>query len=108
MGLPVVRKQFCPRAPRLTAARANPCREVIVDAIGHEELCVLGPSVVALAESNLFIAKRFAVGSGGIVLVRRTIADMAIQDNKSGASLLLSENLDCMLDAPDVVGVADP
>jgi len=43
---------------------------VLIDALGHEELRVLGPSVAALGKTDLLVAERLAVGFGGVLLVR--------------------------------------
>jgi hypothetical protein len=43
---------------------------VLADAVGDEELRVLGPAVVALGEADLLLAERLAVGFGGVLLVR--------------------------------------
>ena len=44
---------------------------------------------------------------GGSLLVWGAVADMAVQNNKGGAALRLPEDLEGMLNALDVVGIAD-
>ena len=61
-----------------------------------------------MAEADLFVAERLAVGRGSVLLVRGAVADVAVQDDERGAALRLPEDLEGMLDAVDVVGVADP
>jgi len=46
------------------------------------------------------------MGLGRVVLVRRAIADVAVQDDDGGAALRLPEDLEGVLDAIHVVGVA--
>ena len=95
------RRASAPRAP-------DAAGEVLVDAVGHEELRVLGPAVVALGEADFFLAERFAVGCGGVLLVRRAVADVAVENDERGPAFGLAEDLERVLDAIDVVGVADP
>ena len=80
---------------------------MLVDAVRHEELRVLRPSVAALGETDLLVAERLAVGLRRVLLVRRTVADVAVEDDERGAALRLPEHLERVLDAIDVVGVAD-
>ena len=47
-----------------------PSLEVLVDAVGDEELGVLGPAVDPLGEPDLVLAQRLAVGRAGVLLVR--------------------------------------
>ena len=55
---------------------------MFVDAVGNEKLVVLGPAVVLLGELDLFFAERFAVGGFGVLLVRRALADVAVDDDQ--------------------------
>ena len=66
---------------------------MLADAVGDEELRVLGPAVGALGEADLLLAERLAVGLGGVLLVRRTVADVAVQNDEGGAALRLPEDL---------------
>jgi hypothetical protein len=45
---------------------------------------------------------------GGVLLVRRAVADVAVQNDEGRPALGLPEDLQRVLDALDVVGVADP
>ena len=77
---------------RSRAARADSGREMFVDAVGHEELRVLGPSVAALGEADLLLAERLAVRRGGVLLVWGTVADVAVQDDERRPALRLLED----------------
>ena len=66
------------RAPRAPM----PCGEVLAHAVGHEELRVLGPAVGALGQPDLLVAERLAVRGGGVLLVRRAVADVAVDDDQ--------------------------
>src|SRR5208337_5022779 len=100
-------EEFCPTAAGLLPPSPYPRREMLLDALGDKELRILGPTVEALAEADLLVAQGLAMSLGSVLLVRRTIADVAIQDNKCGAALRLTECLQGVLDAVNVVGVAN-
>ena len=91
-------------APRLPIARG----EVLADPVGDEELGVLGPAVGALGLAHLLLAERLAVGGGGVDLVRRAVADVAVDDDQRRSPLLALELLEGGGDQVGVVGVADP
>src|SRR5262249_23132320 len=88
-------------------ARANACGEMRINAVRHKKLRVFGPSVSALAEANLVLPERFPVGFRSVLFVGRTVADVAVQDDKSGPLFGLAENVQGVLDAVNVVGIAD-
>ena len=77
-------------------------------AVRHEELRILRPAVKAFSEADLLLTERLAVGCGGVVPVRGTIADMTVQDDQSRAPFRLPEDLESLLDPAHVVGIADP
>src|SRR5690348_6073496 len=81
---------------------------MLPDAIRNEKLGVFGPPIGAFGESDLFLPQRFAMGGGGINFMRRTIADVAIQDDQRRSALGLAEQRQRLLNALEVVGVTDP
>ena len=99
-------EEFRPLPPRLCAARADAGGEMLVDAVGDQKLRVLGPAVSALGEADLLFAERFAVGFGRVLFVRRAIADVAVENDERWAALGLPEDIQRLLDAFNVVGVA--
>ena len=48
------------------------------------------------------------MGRGRIDLVRRAIADMAVEDDQGRPAFGLAEYRECILDPLEIVGVADP
>ena len=48
------------------------------------------------------------MGLRRVLLVRGTVADVAVEDEEGGSALRLPEDLQGVLDAIDVVGVPDP
>src|SRR3954451_7326158 len=77
-------------------------------AFRHEELRVLRPPIVALGETDLFLAKRLAVGSAGVVLVRSSITDMALDDDQRGHVVRVPEGFDRLRQPFGIIGVAAP
>ena len=80
---------------------------MLPDAVGNEKLRVFGPAVASLAETALLLAERLAVRLGGVLLVRRAVADVAVHDEKCGSARRLPEHVQRVLDAVDVIGVTD-
>ena len=106
--LAVVGEQRLP-ARRASAPRAPiPASKCSHDPVGHEELGILRPAIGALGEPHLVLAQRLAMGRGGVDLVRRAIADMAVEDDQRRPALGLAEDRQRILDALEIVGIADP
>src|SRR5208282_4166235 len=101
-------EKLLPLLPGPGTTFAYPCCEVFIHTAGNEEFRVLWPSVAALAEADLLLAKWLTVGCSGVLLVRGTVTNMAVEDDEGGAALRLLENLEGALDANDVVGIAHP
>ena len=81
-------KSSVPRRARASAPRAPmPGGEVLAHAVGHQELRVLRPAVGALGQPDLLLAERLAVRGGGVLLVRRAVADVAVEDDQRGPAL---------------------
>src|SRR6516225_2626866 len=93
-------------AAGLRAARADPRGEVGGHGVGDQELGVLRPAVVAFGEADLFLAQRLAMRRGGILLMRRAVADVTVQNDEGRAALGVAKNVQRMLDPVDVIGVA--
>ena len=83
--------------PRMPVSRfADTSGKMFANPIRDEELRVLGPSVAALDKADLFIAKRFAVGLRSILLVRGTVADVAVENDESGPAFRLPKSVQGM------------
>src|ERR1700730_8232120 len=87
------------------AAFADPGVEMLINAVWHKELRILGPPIGAFGKPDLFFTKRLAMGFGCILFVRRTTTDMAVPNDEGGACLLLPEYLDSILNSIRVVGI---
>src|SRR5207237_3112277 len=100
-------EEFGPLPPRISPARSYSGSKMLVDAVGHKELRVLGPAVAALGEPDLLISEWLAVCRGRVLLVRRAVADVTIQNNEGVSFLGLSVYLKVVLVSLYVVGVPD-
>ena len=85
-----------------------PFLKMIVNAVGDVELGVLGPAVGSLGELDFLFAQRLAVGRLGILLVRRSVADVAVDDDQGRPVVGFVEGRERPLELVEVVGVADP
>src|SRR4030095_6205895 len=101
-------EQAPPPPPRLCAASPDPGRKMLPNPLGNEELCVLWPVVGPFVKADFFFAERLAVGGGGGLAVRRTVADMAVQDDEGRTALGFLKYAESALNHVDVIGVADP
>src|SRR5262249_44451502 len=73
-----------------------------------QELRVLGPAITALGEAHFILAERLSVRGGSILLVRRAVTDVAVQNDECRTSLRLAEASQRLLDAFEIVGIAHP
>ena len=107
MLLLVAREVLHPAFPRGRATCADAAREVLVDTLWHQELFVLGPSVRALRRAHLVLAERFAVGGGSVLLVRRAVTDVAVDDDQRRPLALATEPVERGCNGLRVVGVRE-
>ena len=56
--------------------------EMLAHAIRHEKFGVFWPAVMTLCQTNLLFTQRLAVGGAGVLLIRRTVGNVAINDNQ--------------------------
>src|SRR5246127_377726 len=77
---PVLGELFLPLFARFAAPPSNPGLEVLVYPAGNQELGVGRPAVRLLHQLNLLFAKRLAVRRARVLTMRRTVADMTIND----------------------------
>src|SRR5438132_8730027 len=99
---PVRGEELRPASSRLRTARAYAGAEMLPDAVGDEELRVLGPAVAPLAETDLVVSQRLAVRRGGVLLVRRAVADVAGHGDGGWSARRLPEGVPGLLAAADV------
>ena len=102
----VLLEQRLPVRASLRAARTDPVGEVLADAIGDEELGVLGPAVEALRRADTVGAERLAVRFRR-VLDRGAVADVAVHDDQRRPLVLGLEGVERALGLLEVVRVRD-
>ena len=96
----------CPA--ELATACADPVLEHGVDAVGDQEGRVLGPAVVPLGGPDLLLTEGFAVRAARVLLRRRAVRDVRVDDDQRGASDLAAERLERPREHLEVVRVGDP
>src|SRR4030095_15852185 len=89
---PVRREELRPLGARRSAARTDAGGEMLADAVGDEKLRILRPPVAALDEPHFIVAERLAVGRGRVLLVRRAVADVGVEEYQPGATLRFGEH----------------
>ena len=97
-----------PGVAQLLAAAADALLEMLVDAVRDEELGVLGPAVDLLGQLDLIFAERLAVSGMGVLLVRRALADVAVDDDQRGTIVGLRNDRMRPIEQRQIVGVAHP
>ena len=95
-----------PSLVKAPAAPTDAVSEVLAHAVWDEKFGILRPAIAPLGETYLLFAERLAVGGAGVVLVRRAIADMALDDNQRWRVIGAAENLDRLRQPLSIVGVA--
>jgi hypothetical protein len=83
------RKEIAPIAVSLGASRSRAGREVLANAVGNQEVCVLGPALCALRKLDLFSTEWLAMRSGGILPVWRAVTDVAVENHERGSGFCL-------------------
>src|ERR1700722_659298 len=90
---PVGGKQLFPIVAQRAAAPADVVAELVIDAIRHQKLRVFRPAVKTLGETYLLLTERIAVRRRGVLLVRRAVADDAVDDDQRRPVLDAAEYL---------------
>ena len=96
-----------PALLKLRPTFADAGAEVFTHTLGDEKLGVLRPAITAFRQTDFFDSKRFAMRGAGVVLMGRTVADMAVDDNQGWYVVGISEGLDRLRESLAVIGVAD-
>src|SRR5260370_20766401 len=105
--LPVLCELLLPLFARFAAPPSNPGLEMLVYPAGDQELGVGRPTVSMLHQLDLVFAERLAVRGTGILTMRRTIADMTIDDSDRGSARRPCGIPKRVLDAIQIVGIPD-
>ena len=72
----------------------------------HQELCVCRPAVGTFGEPDLLFPERLAVSGAGVLLVRRPVCDVAVDDDERWAVVSLFEDRKRAIEHIEVVGIA--
>src|SRR5882724_7785041 len=73
---------FLPLLARFAASAPNARFEMLIHSVGYEKLGVWRPAISLLGELDLFFTERLPVNRAAVLTMRRTIADMAVNDDE--------------------------
>src|ERR1700692_4937287 len=88
----ILREHPSPLCPQVAPALSNPILKMLAHALRHQKFGVLGPAIEFLHQPDFIFAKRLAVGGIGILLVRRSVTDMAVHYYQRGTISCLLES----------------
>src|SRR5579863_7308039 len=92
----------------LSSAPSNAIAEMLAYSLGHKELRVFRPAVELLHQPDFFFSQWFAMRRIRILLVRRSIPNVAIDNDERRPIRCLLEGLKCPPQHFQIVGVAHP
>ena len=98
-------KQSHPIAPQFCTSLTQLSLEIVQHFRRNQEFGVLRPTIASFGAANLLFPEWFAVGSARILLVRRTVGDMAIDDDQTRSVRRLLETLKRFSQEIQIVGV---
>src|ERR1700722_1509589 len=75
-------EELCPLAMGFCPADTDSIGKVLADVVRDEKLSILRPSIAALRQPDLILPERLSMGFRGILLMWRTVADVAVQDEE--------------------------
>src|SRR5262249_34266354 len=99
-------EQIAPFGVPGSTARADAVGEMLIHAVGHQELRILRPAIEALGILHLLFAERFTMRLRRVLLVWRAIADMAFDDDDAGTGDLLPGEIEGAKHLLLIIGVA--
>ncbi len=105
--LGVFREVFIPLRSQVASTLADAILEVLVDAFGNQELGIFGPAVKLLGQADFLLAQRFSMRFVGILLVRRAVSDVAIDDDERGPVFGDDKGAVGAAESVEIVGIAD-
>src|SRR5262245_10481956 len=89
------------------AARPDALLEMLTHLIWDEELRFWRPAVGTLRQPDLFLAQRFAVRRTRVLLVRRAVGDVTVDDDQGRSIARALERPERALEHLEIIGVAD-
>src|SRR5215471_4659592 len=74
----VLREHRLPGRAEVMPTLAYPMVKMLACFVRHEELCILGPAVIAFGQLDFFFPQRFAVCGARVFLMGGTVGDMTV------------------------------
>ena len=97
----------CHFCSQLMSAFADALAEIFHHAVGNQKLRVLRPAVIFLHQPHFFFAQGLAVRFVGILLVRRSVSDVAVHDDERGTIIGLQEIVVGLRQRVEIIRICD-
>ena len=97
---------FHPFVAQRGAAPADAVAKALVDAVRHQKLRVFRPTVEAFGQPRFLFAERIGMRRRGILLMRRAVADDAVDDDEGRTIIGAAEDPQGLRHRRGVIGVA--
>src|SRR5271154_5400125 len=91
----------------VSTALTHAIPHVLAHALRYQKLRVLRPTIISLGETYFLLAERLAVRRASVMLVRSTVANVTVDDNKRRRILRLAEGINRLRQSPPIIDVAD-
>src|SRR5579864_3523028 len=104
--LGVIRVGLRPLRSQFTTTLANRVAEMLAHSVRNQELGVFRPTVKFFDQSYFFLSKRLAVGGIRILLVGRSVTDVAVENDQGGTIRRFLERFKSSGDHLQIVGIA--
>ena len=79
----IICEQLGPLCEQIAASPSNAITKMLANTIRYEEFRVFRPSIELLDQPDFFFAQRLAMRCVRVLLVRRTVPDVAVNDDQS-------------------------
>ena len=103
---PVPLKLPDPLFAQFVATFADALAEMFPHTVRHQKLSIFRPAVVAFGEADFIFAQRLAMSRARVLLVRRAVRDVSVNDDQSRAVVSLQEATICSREDLEIVRVA--
>src|SRR6188472_2684752 len=99
-------EQLEPCGANRAASSADALGKVLPHTPGHQKLLVLRPTVDALRQAHFVVAERLTVRRRGVLLVRRSVSNVAVNDDERWTIGSGLESGECPREPFEVIGIA--
>src|SRR5439155_26204069 len=95
-----------PLLAQFVPALADALAEMFAHTVRRQNLLIFRPAVLAFGEADFSFAQRLAMSRARVLLVRRAVRDVSVNDDQSQAVVSLQEATICSREHLEIVRVA--